>query len=159
MSQQLYLNLETSRHGQIAGSVSRAGFEDLIQVFSSEHEVRTTAAGAGGRRASAKKQHGPFRIIKGVDKATVLLYDAWSTNDRVDHFKLDVYQDNSAGVLSLFYSVELQNAKITSIRQQLADTSFSNDTPVEEISFEYSEIVWLFAEGNLQATDAAVRGG
>ena len=151
MSQQLFLTLESGRNGRIEGSVTQAGFEDLIEVFSSSHEVSTDAT-LSGRRARSRNQHGAFTISKGVDKASVLLYDSWNTNDRINLLKLECYKTAHQGTLELFYTVELENARITSIKQQLANPLLSPLATVEEVSFAYMEIKWTFADPSLETS-------
>jgi type VI secretion system Hcp family effector len=157
MSHLILLTLESSRLGAIAGSVSQAGFEDLIEVFSTSHEVSTDLS-TSGRRARGRNKHGAFAVTKGIDKATVLLYDSWNTNDRITVFRLECYNTNLEGTLSLYYSVELEDARITSIKQQLANPALSSLTELEEVSFAYREIRWLFADPSLEATSRADQG-
>lgn len=151
MSQLILLTLESARHGNISGSVSQAGFEDLIEVFSTSHEVSTDLTPTG-RRARGRNKHGAFAVTKGIDKATVLLYDSWNTNDRITVFRLECYNASLEGTLSLYYSVELEDAKITSIKQQLANPALSPIPELEVVSFLYRTITWRFADGNLEAS-------
>lgn len=157
MSQQLFLTLESGRNGRIEGSVAQAGFEDLIEVFSTSHEVSTDAT-LSGRRARSRNQHGAFTISKGVDKASVLLYESWNTNDRINLFKLEYYKTAHQGTLELFYTVELENARIISIKQQLVNPLLSPLTEIEEVSFAYMEIKWTFADPSLGASADATIG-
>lgn len=150
MSQQLFLTLESNRHGTIEGSVTQSGFENLISVFSTTHAV-TSATSVTGRRARGKNQHGPLIITKAIDKASVLIYDCWNTNDRFKRVKIESYATGEDGSVSLFYSIELENARISAIRQQLANPALTELTQLEEVAFEYQTITWRFAEGNLEA--------
>ncbi|WP_075351254.1 type VI secretion system tube protein TssD [Algoriphagus marinus] len=151
MSHLILLTLESARHGSIAGSVMQAGFENLIEVFSTDHEV-STDLNPTGRRARGRNKHGAFAVTKGIDKATVLLYDSWDRNDRISVFRLECYNTNLEGVLSLYYSVELEDARISSIQQQLANPALSPVPELEVVSFIYSKITWRFADGNLEAS-------
>lgn len=154
MSHQLFLTLESSRHGRIEGSVTQPTFEDLIEVFSTSHEV-SVGLTPTGRRSRSRNHHGPYIISKGVDKASVLLYDSWNTNDRINLFRLEYYKTNNQGILSLFYTVELENARITSIKQQLVNPLLSTLTELEEVAFTYNEIRWIFADPSLEASSRA----
>jgi type VI secretion system secreted protein Hcp len=151
MSHSIFLTLESARHGSIAGSVTQAGFEDLIEVFSTDHEV-SIDLNPTGRRARGRNKHGAFAVTKGIDKATVLLYDSWNTNDRITTFRLECYNTNLDGALSLFYSMELEDARINSIQQQLANPALSPVPELEVVSFFYGKITWRFADGNLEAS-------
>lgn len=157
MSHLILLTLESARHGSIAGSVSQAGFEDLIEVYSTSHEV-STDLNTSNRRVRGRNKHGVLSVTKGIDKATVLLYDSWNTSDRIGVFRLECYNTNLEGTLSLYYSVELGEARITSIKQQLANPALSSVAEMEEVSFAYREIRWIFADPSLEAASRADQG-
>ena len=157
MSHSIFLTLESSRHGSIAGSVMQPGFEELIEVFSTSHEVSTDVS-TTGRGARGRNKHGVFEVTKGIDRSTVLLYDSWNTNDRIVLFRLECYKTNEEGALSLFYTVELEDARITSIKQLLANPALSPLPELEEVSFAYREIRWLFADPSLEAASRTDQG-
>ncbi|MEN2282118.1 type VI secretion system tube protein TssD [Algoriphagus sp. SE2] len=152
MSHLIVLILESSRNGTISGSVNRSGFEGLIEVYSTSHEVSSTDSNQSGRRARGRNKHEALEVTKGIDKATVLLYDSWDKNDQINLFRLECYNTGLEGVLSLYYTIELENARITSIKQQLANPALSPVPELEIISFAYRNISWRFADGNLEAS-------
>jgi type VI secretion system secreted protein Hcp len=155
MLNQIYLTLESSRHGSIAGSVLQPGFEDLIEVFSTEHDV-SVDSNFSSRRARGRNKHTPLAVTKGIDKASVLLYDSWNTHDRINLFRLEYYKPNEQGTSSLYYTIELENAIITSIKQQLTNPALSPLPTLEIVSFAYQGITWRFEDGNLEASSNAV---
>lgn len=157
MPQQLFLTLESNRHGTIEGSVTQSGFENRIAVFSTTHTV-TSGTAATGRRARGKNQHGPLIITKAIDKASVLIYDCWDTNDRFNLVRIESYATGQDGRLSLYYSIELENARISAIRQQLADPALTTESQLEEVSFVYGQIRWQFHDANLEAESNPMRG-
>ena len=150
MPGQLFLELSTSSQGTIPGSVTQSGFEDKIGVFHTHHLVETQANTSS--RARGRGKHEPLTIVKDIDKATVLLYNAWSRNERVDTFKLEYYRSTSQGTLDLYYTVELEQARITSIEQILVQNDLGLVVEREVVKFAYQSIVWTFANPNLTAT-------
>ena len=151
MSQFILLTLASSRHGNIAGSAVKAGFEGLIEVFSTSHEIAIESS-SSSIRSRGRTKHDVFAITKGIDKATVLLYDSLIRSERFSDMRLDCYNTGEDGSLSKFYSVELKDARIASIKQQLADPSLSPISELEVVSFTYGTITWLFADGSLEAS-------
>lgn len=134
MAHLILLTLGSSRNGNIARSVTRVGFEDLIEVFSTSHEV-STDSNQSVRRARGRNKHEAMVITKGIDKATVLLYDSWHTNDRINLFRLECYNTGVEGNLSLYYTVELEDTRITSIKQQLSNPALSAVPELENVTF------------------------
>jgi type VI secretion system secreted protein Hcp len=149
MSAQLYLQLKATHQGEIKGSVKQKGHENQIEVFATEHEVESATDNTGIRRG--RNVYKPFIVTKGIDKATVLLYKAWSTNELFATFKLDYFKKNVNGQHALFYTVELSGACIVSIKQSMASAGYTDAEEREIIAFTYRTITWTFADGNLTA--------
>ena len=147
MSSFLYLQLTSNSQGPIKGSVTQRGHEDQIEVFASEHLVDSPAATSGRRRGH--NVHGPFIITKGIDKATVLLYQAFNNNEVLSDFKLEYYKTVRGRVQRLFYSVELAQVSIASIKQTMVADGFDGAREAEIIAFNYGSITWTFADGGL----------
>jgi type VI secretion system secreted protein Hcp len=148
MSDQIYLSIESASHGQIEGSVTRAGFEGLIEIIATQHEVSSNLGGTG-RRATGRNKHESFVITKGIDKASVKLLDVWNSHERLESFRLTCYRPSDDGTSTLFYAIELQEAMIVSIEQQLANASLTTLPDQELIAFTYRGITWEFPEDNL----------
>lgn len=147
MSSFLYLQLTSNSQGAIKGSVTQKGHEDQIEVFASEHLVDSPAATSGRRRGN--NVHGPIIITKGIDKATVLLYRAFNNNEILSGFRLECYKTVRGRVQRLYYTIELENVHIASIRQTLLAEGFEGAQEAEIIAFNYGSITWTFADGGL----------
>lgn len=151
MSDQIYLSIESGRHGQIEGSVTRAGFEGLIEVIATQHEV-TADVGGTGRRARGRNKHKSLFVTKGVDKASVKLFDVWNIHERLESFRLTCYRPSDDGTSTLFYAIELEDAIIVSIEQQLANSSLTTIPEQEVVAFAYGRITWQYPEDGLETS-------
>ncbi len=146
----LYLDLEDN-NGAINGGVTRAGYEDWIEVLSYSHSIHVPYDAASGQVTGAR-QHSPFRVTKSIDKATPLLYNALASSNLMTKFELRLLGPSSTGQELHYFSVELTNARIVSI-QTSASTAPSSNVAVETVSFIYTRITWTWIDGGITAQD------
>jgi type VI secretion system secreted protein Hcp len=143
-----YLKLEGERQGKIKGGVKDPGREGAIKVIGMSHELVSPRDPASGL-PTGKRQHKPFVITKQLDRSSPLLYAAWSSNELIKSFVLDVYLPGAKGAETRAYTVTLTNASIASI--QLVTDADGN--PRHVVSFTYQKIEWVWNDGGLVAED------
>lgn len=139
--------------GQIQGSVTVAGREGSILVVEFAHNVSQTVDSASGL-PSGKRQHRPIRVTKPVDKASPLLANAQTNNEKLTSVRIDFWRPKSNGQEEQFYTVELVNARITSISQHHGSTPELLTTPTQEtVTLVYDKIIWTWQDGGIAAED------
>jgi type VI secretion system secreted protein Hcp len=142
MALNAYLRLTGTTQGQILGPVTLAGKEDTIEVLQAQHLVHRPLDAVTGQPTSNKK-HKPVKITKRVDQTSPLLFNMWITNEIITSCQLDFYQPGSQGQEVLFYTIELENAVIASIRLEQPNTldpALSTYPITEELTFVYGKI-------------------
>jgi type VI secretion system secreted protein Hcp len=149
MSSFLYLQITSNSQGQIKGSVTQKGHEDQIAVFATEHVVDSPEITSGRRRGN--NVHGPLIITKSIDKASIPLYNAFNRNEILSDFRLECYKTVRGRVQRLYYTIELENVHIASIRQTMLADGFDGAQEAEIVAFNYGSITWTFADGGLAA--------
>ena len=144
-----YMKLTGQRQGKILGSVTQRGREGSLEVIAVSHEIVSPRDPATGL-PTGKRQHKPFTVMVTLDKALPLLYAALVTNETLTDMTLQFYRPNPDGQELNYFTIELKNASIASIRTVLPDTqdaSTSSHPAQVEISFTYQKIIWTWIIG------------
>ena len=158
MALNAYLYLEGDTQGQIKGSVTQAGREDMIMVIGFDHTVVSPRDAASGL-ATGHRQHQPVVITKEIDAASPDLWRAMVHNENLSTFRLEFYRPSSSGMENHFYSIELFNAQISTIKTEMLNNKYpENMTHLEreKVAFVYERISWIFMDGGDLAEDSWV---
>lgn len=142
MSLNAYLRITGATQGVIQGSVTQVGRENTIEVFSTKHLVHFPLDTLTGLPSGSKK-HKPITILKKVDKSSTFLFQMLTTAEMITSFRLDFWQPNISGQEEQFYTIELTNARISSIRLEQMNTleaAVQSFPVLEQITFTYESI-------------------
>jgi type VI secretion system secreted protein Hcp len=155
MALNAYLKLKGQKTGDIRGSVTQKGREGSILVHASDHLIVSPRDSASGL-PTGKRQHQPFVITKEVDKSTPLLYQALVTNENITQFRLDFWRPSPTGAEVQFYTIELVNASIASVKLEMLNTDYPENAKIlerEKVAFTYQRIIWTIRDGGITAQD------
>jgi type VI secretion system secreted protein Hcp len=134
------------------------GRKDSIECFSYDQKVLTPVQ-AGSGMATGRRQYEPIAIRKRIDKASPLLLKALIQNENIEGvFKFFRPNPKGDGTTELFYTVEIKNARIASVRQLVLDTTIAanaQEPPLEEVTFVGGTITWTYTSGGVTVTDNA----
>jgi type VI secretion system secreted protein Hcp len=137
-----YMTIQGAKQGKIKGGDAKtAGTEQirLTDVVREETSSRDAATGA----TSGKRQHGTITIVKEIDRASPMMYQALSSNEV---FQVSiVFPGGSAKTEKAAQKIDLGDAVITNV-SKVGNT--------ERITFTYQKIVVTFMNGNKSAQDA-----
>jgi type VI secretion system secreted protein Hcp len=150
-----YMRIRASLQGDIRGGVTIKGRENTIAVSALAHEMTAPFDAATGQ-ATGKRQHKPFVITKAFDRSSVPLRNAMTKNELLTEVTLQFYAPSATGVETLYMTVTLRNARITSMRQTMLNNTAAETAALpmyEEVSFVYQEITWTWANPGLIAKD------
>lgn len=117
---------------------------DVLSFSSSIVSPRDAASGL----PTGKRQHKPFTITKRIDKASVQLFQALVTNERLNTVEFDLL--SRAGGPA-YATVKLTNASVAS--RTAGDAGKTNHHDLETIEFTYQKIEWTFVDGGITAED------
>lgn len=143
MALSAYLTLTGASQGLIEGSVDKAGFEGKIEVIETKHLVHFPLDAVSGSPTGDRK-HKPVTIIKEADKSSPLLFALWRNSENITQFTLEFWRPTSAGTEEQYYTIELENARIASIRFEQPNIRMPetmNLNEMEQITFTYSKII------------------
>jgi type VI secretion system secreted protein Hcp len=132
-----------------------------IEVVKFEHSGRSKRDAASGA-ATGRRRYEPITIRKRLDKATPLLAKALALNERIDGtFKFYRPAPGGDGTTEQFYTIEISNGQVDSIRQYVEDClnpTSSAAPPMEEVAFTFETITWTFEDGGVTHTDSWENG-
>ena len=155
MAMTSYLTLEGKNQGKIEGDCTQKGREKTIIVFAVEHEVEIPRDNLTGL-PTGQRVHKPYKIVKRVDPASPLLYQACTSGEQMKTWQLDYYRINEKGQEELYYQVKLEDAIIVNIRHYKPDTLIESQKALpdmEEVSFSYTKITWSHKTANKESED------
>ncbi len=127
----------------------------MIEIYGFNHEVLSPRDAASGL-PTGKRQHKPLVITKAIDKSTPLLMNVLVNNENISDWELRCWRPSKAGMEEQYYTVQLMNATISSIRPEQLNNKYPENMPHElreHISFTYQKIIWTFEDGGITAED------
>ncbi len=146
--------------GDIPGSCEVQGRESHMEILGFRHEVYMPTDRKDGS-ATGTRVHKDLVMIKNYDKGSPKLYEYLCNGKVIGSALLHWYEIDDTGTEKEYYTHELTNARVTSIRLYMPDV----DNPaneqykhMEEVAFRYEKIKWLFKDGNVEYTDSWTEG-
>ena len=155
MALNAYMRITSDTQGEIKGSVTQAGREDSMMVIGFSHEVESPRDASSGL-PTGKRQHKPLTITKEIDKATPLLMKALTNNENLSEVTIQFWEPSRSGKETQFYTIELRNASICEIRQEMLNNKYPENMQHKErehVSFVYQKITWTYMDGGITASD------
>lgn len=133
------------------------GRANSIECIYFEHEVDTAREGASGI-ATGRRTYQPLMIRKRIDKSSPLIAKALTTNQVIEG-KFLFFRPNPTGdgTTQQFYTIEIKQGRVGSIKQYVPDTTVEANTaehPLEEITFTFHTINWTWVDGGVSAEDS-----
>jgi len=130
--------------------------KDTIECVYYEQKV-LTAREAGSGMATGRRQYEPLVIRKRIDKSSPLLMKALVENQKIDGtFKFFRPNPKGDGTTQQFYTVEIKDGRVASIKQAVPDCiapASSTEPPLEEVAFVFSTIKWTITDGGVSHED------
>jgi type VI secretion system secreted protein Hcp len=133
------------------------GRADSIECIAYEQGV-TSAREAGTNMVTGRRQFTPLKVVKRIDKASPLLMKALTNNEKIDAvFKFFRPNPSGDGTTEQFYTVELKEGNIASVKQLVPTTiaaSTAGEPPMEEVTFVFKTITWTYTNGGITHQDS-----
>ena len=147
-----YVTIEGEQQGDIEGAGSHEDQDGLIEIFSFDHEVALPRKSAQALTAGRPVHH-EVRMGKLVDNSTPKLFQALDQHERLTKVTIEWYAHNQSGISELAFSIELDNALVTSIKSSMPDfLDVDSDRYrfLEYVSLAYESIIWSHGKGDVQ---------
>ncbi|MCA9689813.1 MAG: type VI secretion system tube protein Hcp [Myxococcales bacterium] len=157
MAETVHLFLKANK-SDIQGDSTQTslGREGSIECIFFEDSVRTARDKSTGE-ATGRRSYEPIRILKRIDRSSPLLAKALCNNEAVDgEFKF--FRPNPAGdgTTEHFFTIEILNGRINDIVRtspNCIDPASSTAPPLEEVSFVFETIRWIFVPTGAEHED------
>jgi type VI secretion system secreted protein Hcp len=157
MAETVHLYLK-SNGSDIQGESTQTslGRENSIECLYFEDSVRT-AREKGTGMATGRRTYNPIVIRKRIDKSSALLAKALCNNEVIEGtFKFFRPNPNGDGTTEQFFTVEIAEGRINSIKRVSPDTidpASAAEPPTEEVGFVFHTITWTYEAGGITHTD------
>lgn len=158
MAETVHLFLKVNGN-QIKGESTQTslGREGSIECIYYEQAV-TSAREAGTNMVTGRRQFTPLKIVKRIDRASPLLMKALTENSKIDAvFKFFRPNPSGDGTTEQFYTVELKEGNVSSVKQLIPETikaATAGEPPLEEVAFVFKTITWTYTNGGVTHTDS-----
>lgn len=140
--------------GDIKGESNDASHKDWVDVLSYSHGMTNMGSETHGGE-SGKPSHEDFVIVKKLDKSSPKLYEALNTGEHIPEVRIELIRKGEAK--QKFMEYKLTDVLITSTKIE-GDTS--ETAPVEQVSFSYSKIEWIYTPQKEDgSSDASIKTG
>ena len=155
---------ESNSSGEVKGSAAGPGLEEHIEWYGFIWECESPMDAKTGL-PTGKAQHGALTAIKLLDKASPLLFDTLTKNGTILSIEFKFYRPDDSGGETHYYTITLEEAKISNIRQEQLNNRYPehlDHETREHISFVYDKITMEEVEAGIMAFDSwrqTQRGG
>jgi type VI secretion system secreted protein Hcp len=130
----------------IPGESTDDKHKDWIELLSFNHGLSQPSAGSrstSGGAASGRCDHQDFSVVKALDKSSPKLALFCCNAKHID--KINVELCRATGDKQKYMEYNMSNVIVSSVRP--GGSSKGNESlPVEEVSFNYGKIEWVYTE-------------
>ncbi|MVV49194.1 Hcp family type VI secretion system effector [Pseudomonas sp. PB120] len=152
MASPAYMSVTGEKQGLITSGVStpesvgksfQIEFADMAMVQAVSHEVMRPIDAQSGQ-PTGLREHKPFVVTKGFDKASPLLMAALCSGEPITKVEIHWYRSVGAGQQH-YYTTTLEDAVIVRIKDYMyncQDPATSHFAQLEDVHFSYRKITW-----------------
>ena len=119
-----------------------------IELTSWQHQLyqpTSPVASTSGGHAVGRTEHGALTVIKEMDSASPVLFQALSGGTTFQSAQMDLYRDAGDGKRVKYLEIQLKNVMISQINMGGGDTALPNET----IALKYAAIQWKYQKQNI----------
>lgn len=129
-----------------------------IELRSLNHQMyqptSPTASTAGGH-TTERAEHGDLALIKELDSASPMLYQALSGGTTFQSAQIDLYRDAGDGKRVKYLEIQLKHVLISQVTLGVGDSPL----PIETISLRYAAIQWTYLKQNIDGRQGGITQG
>ena len=134
----------------VPGNSTDSTHKDWIECFSFQSGVALQGTGTvgGGGIGGVRADFHDLTIVKEVDKASPKLYIATAKGDHFQDVTLEVTR-SSGSYTGAVYQIRLTDVIVRSVRLTYGQAPLASGVslvPLEEVSFAFAKIEWIFTE-------------
>jgi type VI secretion system secreted protein Hcp len=150
-AQYVYCKFTAVKQGVIRSGTTAKGWEDYVAVFSLSTSLKAPYDPPTGL-PTGRRQYGPFGIIKGLDRASPLLFQAATTNENFSEILCQFLRNVPlSGATEPYFQVRLQNARI--VTNEVTGNGQVNGGIRESLGFTWERMELTSPDGGTSAVD------
>jgi type VI secretion system secreted protein Hcp len=136
MALDAYMTFEATTQGALMGSSTKGKHKGSIEIQDFSFGLESPLDSQSGQ-ATGRRQHKPVVIVREVDAASPLLFQALCSNETFTSATLSFARPDASGKSSPIRKIELTNGKIVSITHAPS----SGGKRRERIFFDYEQVL------------------
>jgi len=158
MAVPVFMLIEGKNQGEMTSNCGREeNRENYTKVYKLTHSVEQPRDRHTGR-ATGKRTHQPFVVLKEMDVSSPLIYAAMCTNELLDiEFRFWRPTPEGDGTEQNFFTIKLEEANLIKYEGQVAFTLGEDSQhypPLEELQFSYRKITVTEEIAGVEAEDS-----
>jgi type VI secretion system secreted protein Hcp len=119
------------------------------------HQPSSPSASTAGGHTAERTEHGDMAVVKELDSASPLLYQALSGGTTFQSAQIDFYRDAGDGKRVKYLEIQLKHVLISQIFSAIDDSAL----PVETVALKYAAIQWKYQKQNIDGGQGGVTQG
>ena len=148
MSFDVYMKIEG-----IPGSCKEKNHKDYSDVRGFEHPLQYPYDMRAGK-GTAEPEHGALAVIKEIDKASPLLYEACAKKKKIKAVQIEWWRDKPGGGGSEHYFTHIiEDVRVVHVKPYISRPDSNEPTHAEEVGFSYQNIKWEWLSGGKIPTE------
>lgn len=154
MAIQAYLKVKANGNDIAGSSVDTKSHGDWCDVVTYEMGAEVNLDRISGQ-ATGRRQHKPLTVVKPLDKASPMLFQALVQNQEIEA-TLEFWRDKrGSGGREKYYTYKITKGRVVALSQFAADDEDpkSNKGAQEKVSFVFDKIIVTWVDGGIEAED------
>ena len=131
---------------------------EWIELSSLRHQLRqptSPATSTAGGHTTERTEHGDLLVLKELDSASPLLYQALSGGTTFESAQIDLYRDSGDGKRVKYLEIQLKRVLLS----QIALGVDAGPLPTETVSLKYAAIQWKYQKQNIDGRQGGMTQG
>ena len=156
MAMPSFMTVVGEKQGSIDGSCDMKGHEKSVLVYALDHNISMPRDPQTGL-SSGKRIHGPFSVIKEIDKSSPKLYQALCTGEHLKSVVVKFTRVGKDGKEEHYFTEEMSDAIVVSMAPFVPTVFLKENDPyrhMERVSFTYSQIKWTWIPDGIESQDS-----
>lgn len=162
MPSPIYITFKDENGALIKAGVQIKGREHSAEGHMFDYAVAIPADPNTGQLTAVRK-HGDLVLLKNLDCASPILFDACCCGKTLSNVNFDWYRINHSGQEELYFTHSLSGVKVVKVRQFIPHVKDPHNDCFghqEEVYLRFRRIEMAYVQGNIKARDdwAEARG-
>ncbi|MCK4608442.1 MAG: type VI secretion system tube protein Hcp [Gammaproteobacteria bacterium] len=155
MASPVYVTIKDEQGQQVKANVQIKGREGTAEGHAFDYTVSIPSDKNTGQ-LTAVRQHHNVILIKALDSASPVLFDACCRGKTLQSVRFDWYHINDRGEEEVYFTHTLSSVKVVAVKQfmlHVKDPHNDGYNHQEEVSMRFQKIDLNYPDGNIKASD------